>query len=73
MKQKVLRRAKLKNGQAKQLDKSVSANDKRALSSAVIARMESLAMVLKPVYARMRQEGWVMKNGKLINKDAKSN
>lgn len=38
-------------------------NQERELSDDVIATMESLSMVLRPIYLRMKQEGWIIRGG----------
>lgn len=36
------------------------------LSEVTVRAMEELGSVLKPIYLRMKKEGWVLKDGKMI-------
>ncbi|MAZ30374.1 hypothetical protein CL655_03785 [bacterium] len=39
--------------------------ESQPLNAGTISAMEELGLILKPIYQRMRKEGWVLQNGKL--------
>jgi hypothetical protein len=43
-----------------------SLQSSRELTKTNIKAMEELALTLKPIYRRMLKDGWVMKDGKLV-------
>jgi hypothetical protein len=39
----------------------------QTLSTSSIKSLEELGSILRPIYRRMKKEGWVLKDGKMVN------